>query len=148
MNKIRAIFNWSGGKDSAHALLRAMESGYYEVVALLTTVNRDTHRSTIHGISLSLLETQVASIGIPLYIIDLTPKGNMEDYLSAMLQAIRHFKTLGMTHFIFGDIFLYDVRQYREQQLVPLGIEVVEPLWGKTSQQVMEDFLSSGLETS
>lgn len=147
MNKIKAVFNWSGGKDSAHALLRAIESEKYEIVALLTTVNRDTHRSTMHGIPLTLLEAQAASIGIPLYIVDLTPKGNMEDYSSAMSQAVQHFKDLGVTHFIFGDIFLHDVRQYREQQLAPYYIKVVEPLWGKSSEKVMEDFLSSGLKT-
>lgn len=147
MNKIKAVFNWSGGKDSAHALLRAIESEKYEIVALLTTVNRDTHRSTMHGIPLTLLEAQAASIGIPLYIVDLTPKGNMEDYSSAMSQAVQHFKDLGVTHFIFGDIFLHDVRQYREQQLAPYDIKVVEPLWGKSSEKVMEDFLSSGLKT-
>lgn len=147
MNKIKAVFNWSGGKDSAHALLRAIESEKYEIVALLTTVNRDTHRSTMHGIPLTLLEAQAASIGIPLYIVDLTPKGNMEDYSSAMSQAVQHFKDLGVTHFIFGDIFLHDVRQYREQQLAPYDIKVVEPLWGESSEKVMENFLSSGLKT-
>lgn len=147
MNKIKAVFNWSGGKDSAHALLRAVESEKYEIVALLTTVNRDTHRSTMHGIPLTLLEAQAASIGIPLYIVDLTPKGNMEDYSSAMSQAVQHFKDLGVTHFIFGDIFLHDVRQYREQQLAPYDIKVVEPLWGESSKKVMENFLSSGLKT-
>lgn len=147
MNKIKAVFNWSGGKDSAHALLRAIESEKYEIVALLTTVNRDTHRSTMHGIPLTLLEAQAASIGIPLYIVDLTPKGNMEDYSSAMSQAVQHFKDLGVTHFIFGDIFLHDVRQYREQQLAPYDIKVVEPLWGQSSEKVVENFLSSGLKT-
>lgn len=147
MNKIRAVFNWSGGKDSAHALLRAIESDKYEIVALLTTVNRDTLRSTMHGIPLPLLEAQAASIGIPLYIVDLTPKGNMEDYSSAMSQAVQHFKASGVTHFIFGDIFLHDVRQYRDQQLAPHDIKVVEPLWGKSSKEVMEDFLLSGLKT-
>lgn len=147
MNKIRAVFNWSGGKDSAHALLRAIESDKYEIVALLTTVNRDTLRSTMHGIPLPLLEAQAASIGIPLHIVDLTPKGNMEDYSSAMSQAVQHFKASGVTHFIFGDIFLHDVRQYREQQLAPHDIKVVEPLWGKSSKEVMEDFLLSGLKT-
>lgn len=144
---MKAVFNWSGGKDSAHALLRAMESECYEIVALLTTVNRDTLRSTMHGIPLPLLEAQAASIGIPLYIVDLTPKGNMEDYSSAMSQAVQYFKASGVTHFIFGDIFLHDVRQYREQQLAPHDIKVVEPLWGKSSKEVMEDFLSSGLKT-
>ena len=122
MERIKAVFNWSGGKDSAHALLRAQQSGEYEIVALLTTVNRDTHRSTMHGIPTALLQMQAESIGVPLYIVDLTPKGNMEDYDVAMSRAVEHFKTQGVTRFIFGDIFLHDVRKYREQQLSPHGI--------------------------
>ena len=119
MERIKAVFNWSGGKDSAHALLRAQQSGEYEIVALLTTVNRDTHRSTMHGIPTALLQMQAESIGVPLYIVDLTPKGNMEDY----------------------------VRKFREQQLSPHGIDIVEPLWGKSSEEVMNDFLVSGFRT-
>ena len=103
MERIKAVFNWSGGKDSAHALLRAMQSGKYEIVALLTTVNRDTHRSTMHGIPTALLQAQADSIGIPLHIVDLTPKGNMEDYGAAMSRAVEHFKAQGVTCFIFGD---------------------------------------------
>lgn len=147
MGKIRAVFNWSGGKDSAHALLRAMQSEQYEIVALLTTVNRDTRRSTMHGIPMPLLQTQADSIGIPLYVVDLTPKGNLEDYGAAMSRAVEHFKAQGVTHFIFGDIFLHDVRTYREQQLAPHGIAIIEPLWGKSSEEVMRDFLASGLRT-
>lgn len=146
-DKIKAVFNWSGGKDSAHALWRAMQSGKYEIVALLTTVNKETRRATMHGIPLPLLEEQAESIGLPLYVVDLTPKGGMEDYSAAMNQAVKHFKEMGVTHFIFGDIFLQDVRRYREEQLAPYGIEVVEPLWGKSSEEVMDDFLSSGLKT-
>ena len=97
MERIKAVFNWSGGKDSAHALLRAMQSGKYEIVALLTTVNRDTHRSTMHGIPTALLQAQADSIGIPLHIVDLTPKGNMEDYGAAMSHAVEHFKAQGVT---------------------------------------------------
>lgn len=147
MERIKAVFNWSGGKDSAHALLRAQQSGKYEIAALLTTVNRDTHRSTMHGIPTVLLQMQAESIGLPLYIVDLTPKGNMEDYDVAMSRAVEHFKTQGVTRFIFGDIFLHDVRKYREQQLSPHGIEIVEPLWGKSSEEVMNDFLVSGFRT-
>lgn len=147
MERIKAVFNWSGGKDSAHALWRAMQSGKYEIVALLTTVNRDTRRSTMHGIPTALLQAQAASIGIPLHIVDLTPKGNMEDYDKAMSKAVEYFKTLGVTHFIFGDIYLHDVRKYREQQLAPHGIEVVEPLWEQSSEAVIRDFLASGLKT-
>ena len=147
MEKIKAVFNWSGGKDSAHALWRAVRSGRYEIVTLLTTVNRDTHRSTMHGIPMPLLEAQAESIGIPLQVVDLTPKGNMEDYAEAMSHAVEEFKARGVTHFIFGDIFLHDVRKYREQQLAPYGIEVVEPLWGQSSEEVMRDYLATGLKT-
>jgi len=133
MERIKAVFNWSGGKDSAHALLRAIESGRYEIVALLTTVNRESRRSTMHG--------------IPLHEVALTPAGDMTDYAEAMRRTTEHFKTLGVTHSIFGDIFLQDVRQYREAQLAPLGITVVEPLWGRTSEEVMGEFLASGLRT-
>lgn len=144
---MKAVFNWSGGKDSAHALWRAMQSGQYEIVALLTTVNRDTQRSTMHAIPAGLLQAQAERIGIPLHVVDLTPEGDATDYAAAMSRAVERFKELGVGHFIFGDIFLHDVRRYREQQLAPHGIEVVEPLWGRTSEQVMRYFLASGLRT-
>ena len=147
MTRHKAVFNWSGGKDSAHALWRAMRSERYEIVALLTTVNRSTLRSTMHGIPTELLRAQADRIGIPLHTVDLTPKGDMEDYSAAMDRAVRRYREEGVTHFIFGDIFLHDVRAYRERQLAPFGIEVVEPLWGESSQEVMADFLASGLKT-
>ena len=147
MTRHKAVFNWSGGKDSAHALWRAMRSERYEIVALLTTVNRSTLRSTMHGIPTELLRAQADRIGIPLHTVDLTPKGDMEDYSAAMDRAVRRYREEGVTHFIFGDIFLHDVRTYREKQLAPYGIEVIEPLWGRTSGQIMEEFLASGLET-
>ena len=111
MERIKAVFNWSGGKDSAHALLRAIESGRYEIVALLTTVNRESRRSTMHGIPLPLLRAQAARIGIPLHEVALTPAGDMADYAEAMRRT------------------------------------VVEPLWGRTSEEVMGEFLASGLRT-
>ena len=143
----KAVFNWSGGKDSALALHQVLQEDRYEIVALLTTVNRSTRRSSMHGIPTELLQRQADSIGIPLYVVDLTPKGNMEDYETAMRGAVKHFKAIGAGRFIFGDIFLHDVRTYREKQLAPYGIEVIEPLWGRTSGQIMEEFLASGLET-
>ena len=73
----KAVFNWSGGKDSAHALWRVMQEQRYEVLALLTTVNRDTRLSTMHHIPLALLQAQAERIGLPLYVVDLTPRGDM-----------------------------------------------------------------------
>lgn len=133
MGRMKAVFNWSGGKDSAHALLRAMQSDAYELVALLTTVNRQTLRSTMHGIPLPLLRAQAERIGIPLEAVTLAPAGDMADYGEAMRRTAERFTAARVTHFIFGDIFLEQVRRYREQQLAPLGIEVVEPLWGRPS---------------
>lgn len=144
---IKAVFNWSGGKDSALALWKIIQSKQYEVIALLTTINRHSRRSTMHDIPIEILQQQADSIGIPLYVVDLTPKGNMEDYNQAMSHAVCYFKKLKVTHFIFGDIFLHDVKSYREQQLLPWDIQVVEPLWNKTSNEIMDEFLRSGLQT-
>lgn len=147
VERIKAVFNWSGGKDSAHALLRVLKENRYEIVALLTTVNRDTQQSTMHNIPHRLLQFQAESIGIPLYTVDLTPKGNMEDYSNAMTEAVSHFKNMGVTHFIFGDIYLNDVKKYRETNLNPLGITVVEPLWDKSTDIIIKEFLDSGLRS-
>lgn len=143
----KAVFNWSGGKDSSLALHKALQSGEFEIVSLLTTVNRDTRRSSMHAIPMSLLQAQADSIGIPLYTVDLEPNGEIGKYENAMQQAIEHFRALEVNHFIFGDIFLHDIRSYREAMLNPYGIEVIEPLWNKTSEEVMEEFLQSGLQS-
>ena len=145
--KIKAVLNWSGGKDSAHALYKILQSQDYEIVALLTTINESTSLSTMHNIPLELLLLQSERLGIPLEIVKLKPKGTMEDYSKAMAVIANKFKRQNITHFIFGDIFLHDVRSYREQQLTPLGITVVEPLWNKSSEEVMNDFLDTGLQT-
>ena len=147
VQKKKAVVSWSGGKDSAHALYKILQTDEYEIVALLTTINRSTNLSTMHNIPLKILEEQSKRIGIPLKVVELKPKGNLEDYSQAMETAVKEFKAQGVTHFIFGDIFLDDIRSYREQQLKPMGICVVEPLWGKTSKEVMDEFLESGLKT-
>ena len=143
----KAVFNWSGGKDSAHALWKVMQQGEYDVVSLLTTINEDTCESTMHHIPLELLEKQSECIGIPLHVVKLCSEGTMEDYQTAMKKVVTFFQEKNVTYFIYGDIFLNDVRGYREQYLKPLGIELVEPLWGKSSREVINDFLKTGLQT-
>lgn len=143
--KKKAVFNWSGGKDSALALQKTIQEGEFELVSLLTTINEETLTSSIHAIPLKLLLKQADSIGIPLYTVLLSKE--KKTYEEGMTEAIRHFKNLGVSHFIFGDIFLADVKSYRESKLNPLGIEVVEPLWGKNSEEIMNDFLKSGIKT-
>lgn len=143
----KAVFNWSGGKDSALALYKVLQDKEYEVVALLTTVNCRTKRSSVHGIPFDLLKEQSRSIGIPFYPVFLGSIGELDGYNNAVERAAFHFKAKGVTHFIFGDIFVHDVKSYRERLFTPIGLSVVEPLWDMKQTEVMEDFYKSNLQT-
>ncbi|MCA0431282.1 MAG: diphthine--ammonia ligase [Bacteroidetes bacterium] len=139
-----AVFNWSGGKDSALALHKILLQKEYNIISLLTTIDEETQTSSIHSIPLKLLEKQAQSIGIPIYPVVLSK--NKITFEQGMLEAVNHFKKLGVNDFIFGDIFLADVKSYRENKLNPLGINVIEPLWNKTSQEIINEFLQSGIK--
>jgi uncharacterized protein (TIGR00290 family) len=141
----KAVFNWSGGKDSALALQKILHEKEFDVVSLLTAINEETQRSSVHSIPIEVLSQQAGSIGIPLYTA-LFAK-DLANYDNKMREIVDHFKKQGVTHFIFGDILLADVKTYRETKLNPLGIEVVEPLWDKSSAEIMDDFLQSGIKT-
>lgn len=109
----------------------------------MTTINEESQTSSIHSIPLKLLLKQADSIEISLYTVSLSK--DTKTYEEGMTEEVEHFKKQGVTHFIFGDIFLADVKSYRESKLNPLGIEVVEPLWSKTSEEIFSDFLKSGI---
>lgn len=141
----KAVFNWSGGKDSALALQKILEENDFEVVSLLTTINEESSKSSMHSIPIEVLSKQAESIGIPLYTVVFSKE--LKNYDEKMSVTVDHFKRQGVTHFIFGDIYLSDVKSYRESKLNPLGIEVVEPLWNKTVSEIMADFLRSGIKT-
>ena len=143
--KKKAIFNWSGGKDSALALQKILQDDGFDVVSLLTTINEATLTSSVHSIPVELLTTQADSIGIPLYTVLFSKDlGNYDD---KMHETVEHLKKQEVTHFIFGDIFLADVKKYRESKLNPLGIEVVEPLWDKSSVDIIDEFIKSGIKS-
>lgn len=141
----KAVFNWSGGKDSALALQKVLENNQFDVISLFTTLDERTQKSSIHAIPVEILLKQAESIDIPLYTVLFA--ANLTNYDEKMREVVDYFKKQDVTHFIFGDIFLPDVKVSRESKLGPLGIEVVEPLWGKTSAEIMEDFLQSGIKT-
>src|SRR5258706_15056224 len=122
-NKVQAYMNWSGGKDSSLCLYKALQSGNYNITHLLTSVNAVHDRISMHGVRRALLETQAASIGIPLTTIELPEQPGMNEYEDAMLKKIDELKQTGCTHAIFGDIFLEDLKIYREQKLATAGIE-------------------------
>ena len=144
IDKPKAVFSWSGGKDSALALQKVLLAHDFEIIALLTTINETTNDSSIHRIPVHLLEKQAQAIGIPLHLVSLTE--NISNYNQTMHKVISNYKDMGVTHFIFGDIFLEDVRKYREQNLQPLHMKLVQPLWGMTSEEVLAEFYCSGIK--
>ena len=144
MQKPKAVFNWSGGKDSALALQKVFQENNFEVIALLTTFNEADESSSAHSVPLTLMEKQVEAIGIELYPIFINKSPG--DYEHKMLQAVEYFKRKGVKHFIFGDLYLDEIRTYRESKLNPHGIEVVEPIWSNFPEETIQTFLNSGLK--
>lgn len=144
MQKPKAVFNWSGGKDSALALQKVLQENQFEVIALLTTFNEADESSSAHSVPLALMEKQSEAIGIALYPIFINKSPN--DYENKMLKAVEYFKSKEVAHFIFGDLYLDEIRNYRESKLNPHGIEVVEPIWGNSPEETIQLFLNSGLK--
>jgi len=140
----RAYMNWSGGKDSALCLHKILEEGKYAVDYLLTSVNAFHNRVSMHGVRRELLAAQARSIGIPLQTIELPEQPGMEEYEQAMIEKISFLKSQGCSHAIFGDIFLEDLKRYREEKLQSQDIHCVFPLWKIPTPQLMKAFLQAG----
>lgn len=144
--KKEAIFCWSGGKDSALALYKVLKENKYEVVALLTTLNLEYRRISMHGVREDLLDKQASAIGIPL-IKMYVKEGTNEEYEKKMEQLLLKYKAQGITTVIFGDIFLEDLRSYRENNLAKVGIKAEFPLWKKDTKELINEFLLLGFKT-
>jgi uncharacterized protein (TIGR00290 family) len=142
----RAVLSWSSGKDAAYALHRLRQDGSYNVVALLTTVGTETGRVATHGIRGELLTRQAAATGLPLTRVRLPPSPPNVVYEKAMASALRGFLKRGIRHVVFGDLFLEDIRRYRERQLAKLGMECVFPLWGLDTHRLGREMIESGLK--
>ncbi len=147
MSRKVSFFNWSGGKDSTLALHYVLESEDYELRYLLTTVNEAYNRVSMHGVREDLLITQASSIGIPLYQVRLPDSPEMVVYEETMQKHLLSMRSFGINHAIFGDIFLEDLRIYRETQLAELSIEAVFPLWKKDTTAIINEFLTLGYKT-
>lgn len=147
IKKEKAVFCWSGGKDSALALHLVLTEGNYEVVALLTTFNRTHKRNSMHGVRESLIDAQAAAIGLPLVKawVELGTNREYEKVLGDRLSELRD--TQGITKVIYGDIFLEDLRAYREKQLVPLSLKAVFPLWKQDTRLLVFEMIKLGFET-
>jgi len=139
--------NWSGGKDSSLCLYKALQSCDYNITHLLTSVNSAHDRISMHGVRRALLEAQASSIGIPLTTIELAEQPSMIDYEQAMLLKVQELKEAGCTHAIFGDIFLEDLKKYREQKLAAHDITCVFPLWKMDTTQLVHEFIHLGFKS-
>ncbi|RZL66936.1 MULTISPECIES: diphthine--ammonia ligase [Pedobacter] len=146
-NKKLCIFNWSGGKDSALALHDVLQDPSIEIKYLVTTVTDQYNRVSMHGVRESLLIAQAESIGIPLYQIRLGEMPDMESYDRVMHSHLSKFKDEGITHSIFGDIFLEDLRNYRETKLAEVGMKAIFPLWKSDTNQLIKKFLDLHYKT-
>ncbi|WP_089795558.1 Dph6-related ATP pyrophosphatase [Chryseobacterium wanjuense] len=145
--KPKAIFNWSSGKDSALALYKTLQEGKFEVTSLLTSINKEFQRISMHGVHVSLLEKQAESLGFPLIKMELPKEPTMEEYREIMGKTMNEIKSQGVIHSIFGDIFLEDLRKYREDQLKTIGMEGVFPLWKIDTTNLIHEFLNLGFKT-
>ena len=121
MERIPIVMAWSGGKDSALALYRLQQDGRYEVRGLLTTVTEGYDRISMHGVRDALLEAQAQALGLPLYRVRIPPKCSNAAYEDAMEAAIAELKLGGVRAVGFGDLYLQDIRRYREAMLLPTG---------------------------
>lgn len=145
--KTKALFNWSSGKDSALALYNIIQENQYEVTTLLTSINKEFQRISMHGVHVNLLEQQASLLGIPLTKMELPKEPSMEEYQEIMNTTMAEIKGQGITHSIFGDIFLEDLRQYREKQLHSIGMQAVFPLWKQNTSDLIREFLKLGFKT-
>jgi uncharacterized protein (TIGR00290 family) len=142
---MKILLSWSSGKDSAWALhvLNLKRPG--AVAALLTTVNESVDRVAMHGVRREVLEAQAAAAGLPLRIVPL-PHGCSNDvYETRMKVAVQQAVVDGFTHAAFGDLFLEDVRRYREAQLAGTGLQPIFPVWGIPTDRLAHDMIAAGL---
>lgn len=138
------LFSWSGGKDSALALYRTLNDERYDVCGLLTVVNEGYRRISMHGVMESLLEQQAESIGLPMHRVYLPPDSSNQEYEARMERELLHHKQDGVSAVAFGDIFLFEIKKYREGNLARIGMKGVFPLWGQTG--CYKDFIELGFK--
>lgn len=146
MNRIPVILSWSGGKDSSYTLHQLLNDERYEVKYLLSTINGTYKRLSMHGVREKLIEAQARSIGIPLLKVYVYEASNAE-YEKQMGDMLRKVKTEGISTVAFGDIFLEDLRVYREEKMKSIGMHCLFPIWKNDTTWLVNDFIAKGFKT-
>lgn len=143
---MKILLSWSSGKDSAWALHVLNQQHPGAVAGLLTTMNESVDRVAMHGVRSSVLRRQAEAAGLPLMTIPLPFPCSNEEYEKRMAAAVRSVVSEGYTHVAFGDLFLEDVRRYREERLSGTGLQPLFPLWGRPTAELAREMIASGLE--
>ena len=143
----KVVFCWSGGKDSALALNRILRDRRYEVVSLLTTCNEHFQRVSMHGVRVELLDAQVEAIGLPVDKVFVSQRSSNEEYEQKMSACLSAHKERGVTSCVFGDIFLEDLKAWREGNLAKVGLQGIFPLWKIDTRELIQEFLDLGFGT-
>jgi len=138
----KIIFTWSGGKDSAMALYKLQQTHRYEVSALLTTLTEGYGRISMHGVRKVLLEKQADSLGLPLEKLFISKNASNEEYESKMQEALIKYRVTGVFSVVFGDIFLEDLRKYREDNLSKINMKGIFPLWKSDTTELAHTFIN------
>lgn len=142
------VLSWSGGKDSALALAALRDDSEFDVVALVTTVTPAYDRISIHGVRRALLDAQSRSIGLPVHEIVLEPQSSNAAYDAAVEHTLCEIRDRypAVRRVAYGDLFLHDVRAYREQRISQLGFECLFPIWGRATDSLAREFVDRGFE--
>jgi uncharacterized protein (TIGR00290 family) len=142
----KVLFTWSGGKDSVLALHELQVRQDYEVAALLTTLTENYDRISMHGVRLLLLERQANSLGLPIEKVYISKNSSNEEYEASMTEVLQKYLTSGVSSVGFGDIFLEDLRKYREDHLSKIGMKAVFPIWKRDTTELAHEFIDLGFK--
>jgi len=146
MRKPKALVSWSSGKDSAFAVHEMRKQDNIEIVGLLSTVTETHERVAMHGVRVALLKRQAEELGLPLYQVAIPSPCPNQTYERRMAEAIERAQRAQVTHIVFGDLFLEDVRRYRETMLAQTGIQPLFPLWQRPTRELAQAMITSGLK--
>jgi len=144
--KKNILMSWSGGKDSSLALYEIQKSRNYEVTALITTVTSDYDRVSMHGLRTNLLDEQVGSLDIPLQKVFISKNASNEEYESRFNEVLLNYKESGIRDVVFGDLFLEEIKKYREDLLGKIGMECVFPIWKRDTVKLAKRFIGLGFK--
>ncbi|UCH19445.1 MAG: diphthine--ammonia ligase [Deltaproteobacteria bacterium] len=146
--KEKVLVSWSGGKDSALALYEVLKNQEFEIAALLTTVTENYDRISMHGVRRTLLEHQADALGIPLEKVLISINTTDETYEAKMRRVLTQYLRLGVASIVMGDIFLEDLRAYREANLAKIGMKGVFPIWQRNTRELAGSFINSGFKAT